>query len=244
MGVVPFVRSSPTRTRRSHARQSPQGTPGSAFAPSVTLQAGPIILRARRDARLRRCRRRSDVTFDVSPGDDPRCHRSERLRQDDDDPDADGHPGPIEGRDHGPRRGPDAVQPARARQARVHAAAVQPVRGPVGTGERRIRGAWTVSVCSTAARPHRRARGSSTCSTRAMSLPATCPAGCSAASSWPARSSTTPRCCSSTSRPPGIDPLLRQAIWDELRRWLFGGPHHGRHHPVPRGGGELRPWSR
>ena len=42
-------------------------------------------------------------------------------------------------------------------------------------------------------------------------------AGCSG--DWPlaAASSTTPSCCSSTSRPRGIDPILRERFWTHFR---------------------------
>ena len=63
----------------------------------------------------------------------------------------------------------------------------------------------------------------STCGTSGAGEPGVCPAACSAGSSSRARSSTIPPCCSSTSRPPGIDPLLRASVWEELHRLRDAG---------------------
>ena len=68
-----------------------------------------------------------------------------------------------------------------------------------------------------------RCSSSSSCGRPAAGGRASCPAACSAGSSSPPPSSTSRRCCSSTSRPPGIDPILRQTIWDELARLKAAG---------------------
>ena len=51
----------------------------------------------------------------------------------------------------------------------------------------------------------------------------TCPAGCSAGWSSPARSSTIRRSCSSTSRPPASTRCCAQTIWEELHRLRDAG---------------------
>ena len=77
--------------------------------------------------------------------------------------------------------------------------------------------------------------------TRGIGWRATCPVACSAGSSSPARSSTARRCSSSTSRRPASIPMLRKAIWDELRSAARRGPHPARHDAVRRRGRVLRP---
>ena len=120
---------------------------------------------------------------------------------------------------------PQRVPPPDARADRLHAPVVHAVPGSDGPRERRLRRLAVRDVVSVApatdppgpraARPVGRPR---------PSRRASCPAGCSAGSSSPACSSTTRRCCSSTSRRPGIDPLLRGRVWDELHRLRDRGP--------------------
>ena len=126
---------------------------------------------------------------------------------------------PTEGDGPRARRGPAPVPPPDARADRLHAPAVHALPGPDRARERRLRG---VAVRDPVADPPSAdARGPR--AGRPVGRPRsarrrTCRAACSAASSWPARSSITRRCCSSTSRRPGIDPLLRARIWEELHR--------------------------
>ena len=49
---------------------------------------------------------------------------------------------------------------------------------------------------------------------RSAPTPAACSAGWTSPSGW----CTGPRCCSSTSRPPGLDPEARAALWQEIAR--------------------------
>ena len=74
------------------------------------------------------------------------------------------------------------------------------------------RGPLHLDAAASAARRRPRARGPASCSASSASeaattsWPRTCPTATSAGSSSPARWATTRRCCSSTSRPPGMNP--------------------------------------
>ena len=73
----------------------------------------------------------------------------------------------------------------------------------------------------TGARPARsRRRGARALRARRRRRPPARPtrAGCSAGSTWPWASSTGPRSCSSTSRPPGWIPRRGPSIWHEIER--------------------------
>ena len=62
------------------------------------------------------------------------------------------------------------------------------------------------------------------------------PAACAAGSTWPPAWSPRRRCCSSTSRPPGLDPQSRNDLWALLRELVARRRDAGAHHAVPGGG--------
>ena len=119
----------------------------------------------------------------------------------------------------GRRRADRAREPrllrARHRRARARARA---------RGSRRRSRRWSSSRCSTAWR-------------------ARSPAACCAAWRSPRRCSTAPRCCSSTSRPSGLDPTARRLVWEHLHALRERGRHDDPRHHAPDGGGRapLRP---
>ena len=69
------------------------------------------------------------------------------------------------------------------------------------------------------------------------------PAACCGGWRSPRRCSTGPRCCSSTSRPSGLDPTARRLVWERLHALRERGRHDDRRHHAPDGGGRapLRP---
>jgi ABC-2 type transport system ATP-binding protein len=73
-----------------------------------------------------------------------------------------------------------------------------------------------------AARPTSCSSGS-TWSRPPTGWPRPTPAACGAGSTWLPPWSTGRRCCSSTSRPPGLDPRSRLALWDVIEDLVDGG---------------------
>ena len=71
---------------------------------------------------------------------------------------------------------------------------------------------------------------------RSASARAASSSGCG--SRW--RCCPTPRCCCSTSRPPGMDVEGRRAFWSAIRARRRAGPHRALRDALPRGGRPVR----
>ena len=118
--------------------------------------------------------------------------------------------------------GHDVADEARRRCAAAIGVALQEAAlDPLMTGRELLRAAGALHGIPrrTVARPRRRADRARRPGRRpptAASAPTR--AACAAAWTWRWRSSTSPRCCSSTSRPPAWTRRAAPTLWDEVRR--------------------------
>ena len=149
---------------------------------------------------------------------------------------------PNDGDDPRARRGPDALPPPDARADRLHAPAVQPLRGPDGAARTSTSWQPVRHLCPAGGRPSPRgARGSSTCGTPATAAPRDLSGGMQrrlelacALVHEPGRA--VPRRADRRHRPdPARDDLGRAA--SPARR----GPDAARHDAVRQRGGGVRP---
>ena len=207
-------------------------TPGSTGMPTVattgtraTVAASDVAIVVDRATNASGHRRAPGSDAHGAVRHDPRRHRAERRRQDDDDPPDDRRPRADSGRGARPRREPAPFPPPDPRADRLHAAALRALPRPDGAART---SAFVASLFGMLWRRRRRPgpRGAGARRPVGRAGPAReRPVGRHAA---PPRAGLRPgprarRCCSSTSRRPGIDPLLRKTIWDELHRLRADG---------------------